>query len=495
MEKNPCYQPRNFPQCTKSDPGITTYHPDNNTELEDQLEIMSSSLIALTTHYAQMQFRIRQISEAPQSEKECMMKDLDEFANREIKIINDIRGNKTRTSNRVTKELDECISEERKKQKELSIAICDQMKTYQQHMNREEQLVSWRRQIREVKKMKSSESRYKLSTSLRDELNEKDSFIEQLKFQIADLEQLISFMKIKEFLKRPPCNCRYYKIKNKKLTQTQKSSVFDSFNAQVMIFLNKTISYSNTVIQDHYNKYIMKPLAKPPNIKNHWGRLRANLEVSILEMLDVLTPDKFINDEHNFNLEDMPEVILKDVKNIIKRKFARNLRKLMEHGLYLRNSSIWKVFTKGTETPIHVWKFILLFYEKKNGKSHNTAPQLTLSKSLNLNSGEKRLLTIKEELLEEIASVVSSYAPYRRSINAHFRAFVCVALNKGKLSTWLRYIFMCRKLVNQCYQSWSYTQMTGFEDALESLDRLSKFKFNLPVYQSVQSIQEIQFAF
>lgn len=52
--------------------------------LEEEQEMLNSSLIALTTHFAQVQFRLRQIVDAPTNEKETLLKELEEFAFRGI---------------------------------------------------------------------------------------------------------------------------------------------------------------------------------------------------------------------------------------------------------------------------------------------------------------------------------------------------------------------------------------------------------------------------
>lgn len=48
--------------------------------LEQEQEMLNSSLLALTTHFAQVQFRLRQIVNAPPHHKEDMLKALEEFA-------------------------------------------------------------------------------------------------------------------------------------------------------------------------------------------------------------------------------------------------------------------------------------------------------------------------------------------------------------------------------------------------------------------------------
>jgi RUN domain-containing protein 1 len=56
---------------------------DMYTEDQDQ-ELLTSSLIALTSHFAQMQLRVTQIVESPAEERDALLKNLEEFAFRGI---------------------------------------------------------------------------------------------------------------------------------------------------------------------------------------------------------------------------------------------------------------------------------------------------------------------------------------------------------------------------------------------------------------------------
>lgn len=49
-------------------------------KLEEDQELSNSSLLALTSHFAQVQFRLKQIVHAQSDEKERMLIDLEEFA-------------------------------------------------------------------------------------------------------------------------------------------------------------------------------------------------------------------------------------------------------------------------------------------------------------------------------------------------------------------------------------------------------------------------------
>lgn len=49
-------------------------------KLEEEQDLLNSSLLALTSHFAQVQFRLKQIVHAQSEEKERMLADLEEFA-------------------------------------------------------------------------------------------------------------------------------------------------------------------------------------------------------------------------------------------------------------------------------------------------------------------------------------------------------------------------------------------------------------------------------
>lgn len=59
-------------------------HEERLKSLEEEHEFLTSSLMALTSHFAHVQLRVRQIVEAPHQQRDELLKDLEEFAFREI---------------------------------------------------------------------------------------------------------------------------------------------------------------------------------------------------------------------------------------------------------------------------------------------------------------------------------------------------------------------------------------------------------------------------
>jgi hypothetical protein len=144
---------------------------------------------------------------------------------------------------------------------------------------------------------------------------------------------------------------------------------------------------------------------------------------------------------------------------------------------------------------LSAWDLILKYYEIKNGERYNATPARRLSQSFGLEIVGSTAITNKQLLLSTIDNIISSHTRYKRSPESHFKAFVCAALNCRKLVPWLRLVVRCQGLMEQYYQPWSYTAQTGFEDALRSLDKLSRVNFDLPVDLAIRQFQNIKDAF
>lgn len=68
----------------------STIDPSRIKNLEDEQEMLSSSLFALTSHFAQVQFRLRQIVDSPQEQRDQLLQSLEEFAFRGIPEVTKI---------------------------------------------------------------------------------------------------------------------------------------------------------------------------------------------------------------------------------------------------------------------------------------------------------------------------------------------------------------------------------------------------------------------
>uniref|UniRef100_A0A182QV59 RUN domain-containing protein n=1 Tax=Anopheles farauti TaxID=69004 RepID=A0A182QV59_9DIPT len=144
---------------------------------------------------------------------------------------------------------------------------------------------------------------------------------------------------------------------------------------------------------------------------------------------------------------------------------------------------------------MHAWELLMVYYNIKNGDSYNSTPARKLSESFNLDIVDGRPLSNKQSLLSTIGTIVALHSPYKRSYDSQFKAFICAGLNAQKLTQWLFLVFQCKELVSAHYSSWSYVANTGFRDALKTLDRLTQYRFDLPVDLSIRQFKNIKDVF
>lgn len=101
-------------------------------ELEDEQEQLNSSLISLTSHFAQVQLRLKQIVAASDDEKEALLKELEEFAFRGIPDLREPTIDFPLNSVD-TRDGDERWIEQRTKQKELIAKLKEQLLDLEQY--------------------------------------------------------------------------------------------------------------------------------------------------------------------------------------------------------------------------------------------------------------------------------------------------------------------------------------------------------------------------
>lgn len=95
--------------------------------MEEEQELLNSSLFALTTHFAQVQFRLRQVVNAPPENREELMKSLEEFAFRGIPDVNLVKERMDEAS------LAEAVRLRRTQQKELISRLKAQLRELEEY--------------------------------------------------------------------------------------------------------------------------------------------------------------------------------------------------------------------------------------------------------------------------------------------------------------------------------------------------------------------------
>lgn len=413
-----------------------------NTQYLNELKLIES-LNAVTTHFAHVQFRLRQVIDAPLEEKEKLLKDLEEFAFRGIPDIQNLTTNFSNNS-------EQC----------------------------------------------------------------KDQIILKLKTQITELENSMKNLQ-KNVIIEPNINAELYsEICTAPETEKSESKTNQDFKQFQYFTLLKKISSvlhmmnihckeeKDGITRDYLNKKIKS---------NHWGDIRAQLEVAISEVIELALEREPPIDSDYMSDSEGGSFYLSNQKlaSVVRKKLAPAIQNLMQHGLMTEGKSISVrnslTFVIGcvprinnssqNNTAAHAWELIVKYYKMKNGDQFISSPALKLSQSYNLDVGSLCITSSTQKLLITIGNIISTHSLYKRSFNSQFKAFICAGLNAKMLVNWLQLIYRSKPLIEMYYEPWSYAVKTGFEDTFKSLEKLNHYHFNLPVDIAIHQLQNIKDAF
>ncbi|CAG5121196.1 unnamed protein product, partial [Candidula unifasciata] len=368
----------------------------------------------------------------------------------------------------------------------------------------------------------------------------KEKLVEQLKTQITDLERFIEFLQGEATspgpLGKDRCLCPMHECsqtsapssgcKHKGASPAQQSKLKSQYNFSdtdqntssnnqindsTANIMKKTLTLLQIYIISQLgcgSRDFKRNLLKKTTKGNHWGDLRAKLEMAVTKCIELAEQQKLEakqdTDSEDYS-SDSDETVPQSspaLTQCVRKDLAMAIRDLMEHGLMeIGQSSSLVPFgcfpsrSARVTQMLHAWDLFLKYYEMKHGREYNESPARKLSQSFHLDMIGGRPITAKQTFLGAIDTVIKSHAPHKRSEDAHLKAFICLALNERKLVTWLRLLFRTQMLIDTYYQDWSYVARTGFEDALQSLEKLLVINFNLPVDLAVRPFSSIRDAF
>lgn len=513
-------------------------------KLEEEQEQLNSSLIALTTHFAQVQFRLKQIVEASPEEKENLLKDLEEFA---FRGIPDIRQYETglELSQVVTEQVhEEKLAQQRTRQKELINKLKEQLQDLEQYayetgeagmpqsmiLERQSVIIEQLKgklplNLDELDKLSPDELRSQVDCAIRELVNPvkmKEQLVGQLKTQITDLERFIEFLQGEGASNGQPnctCNCPVHGKAKHQASDSDSSGECDqrhfngsktqrNVNGSVIQIVRRVLTLLQvfTITQFGCGSHtFQRNTLKQTTKGNHWGDLRAKLEVAIndVEKLAANQEPPCEDSDYTSDSEDSPVVLCNEkLTTAVRKDLSCAIRDLMEHGLMSIGQSTslvplgcFAVHSASATKMMHAWDLVLKYYDLKNGYQYNASPARKLCQSFNLEIVGGVAVTPKQALLGTVGNIISTHTPLKRSPDSHFKALICAALNEKRLVTWLRLIYRTKVLLDRFYQPWSYATKTGFEDAFKSVDKLSQYDFDLPVDLAVRQLQNIKDAF
>ncbi|XP_076822169.1 RUN domain-containing protein 1-like isoform X2 [Clavelina lepadiformis] len=499
-------------------------------QLEVEKEHLSSCLFSLTTKFAQIQFRLRQISEAAPGDRNDLLTELETFADHGC-----VDSHSLMTSQKSIDQ-DGKMSEEIKEQHEVIInelkAQLDDLELFAFKQGggsvpQSMQLVKQQALLDQLRKKLNLHVNYddlahtsvddlksKVDNAVAEIVNPtkmKEKLIDHLQTQIQDLERFV------EFLQDESEGGGYKSSGSVPNSSAQGEKKSDG--KQSLALIRRAVAMLQMFSLTHFScgsrmspeKNILDTSSLISDLKKAVHRIRTIVSTQLRVCdgeSDSNTQTSCSEEDHNRNGED------DKLTQVVRKDLCCALHKLLGHGL-VHNA----VGTHGSAiiTPIsciiprslnpsysaeemHPWEVFLEYYELKNGQELAKNPSRMLSRSFNLSDlvspgqGEKSP-SAKSSLLEAIHLIVNDHNPLKRSYDAMFKALVCLGLNSGRLSRWIWLLSRCSTLVSNHYDDSSYCARTGFEGVVTVLSKLDDIIFNLPVDIAVRPFKNITDAF
>lgn len=520
---------------TENESGFFNESTANRTKdvsaLEQEYEELNSSLMALTSHFARVQFRLKQVVDAPTEEKDKMLEELEQFAFRGCPNL----------SNPILLEgmsHEKIIAEQHMKQKELIEQLRSQLQDLESYTYEPGQSDLPSNVVLEKQKVIIDElkdkidfddsgmdklSNEELKKAVENAINQisnpakvKDQLVTQLKTQISDLERFIQFLQGEATSPGPygkyGMDSSAFPIFNQPTSAqssgsdggSQKNKDTESQSSIALLKRMLSIMQIFAITQFGCSNGAFEKNVLKKQSTSHWGDMRANLEISISKVLKLYgnliaarqknklkfnSTHTTESDEEQNQIEEPPNDLIRTVR----KELACCLRDLMQHGLIevKRGTSLvpfgcFVVRSKESPNQMHVWELFLKYFDIKHGKEYTQSAANKLSQSFNLNIVSGKPITIKQSLLNAIEQVQKVHNYDNSNQDSCFKAFICLALNEKKLVLYLKQLLKTTVIIENYYQTWSYVKTTGFDDALKSLDQLKIVNTNFPVEKSAR---------
>ncbi|KAK0148697.1 RUN domain-containing protein 1 [Merluccius polli] len=508
-------------------------------KLEEEQDLLNSSLLALTSHFAQVQFRLKQIvhAQAP-DDKEKMLVELEEFAFKGCPHVVGCRSQDAKhLENSSEREKRERLEAQREKQKDLIVQLKTQLDDLEQFAYQEgsydslpQSVVMERQRViidelikkldvnlnEDIGNLTPEELRQRVDSAIAQIVNParvKEQLVDQLKTQIRDLEMFINF--IQDEVGNPLLSDG---VHSQQPHSTGAGAAggrtkVDPAQAQKMRETGlQLIQKALAVLQIFaVSQFGCAPGHVPQNLWSNggasqdYGPLLQQLEAAV-DKVRVQASRKQPPFEHVVNHSSNPALGPRDeLTSLVRKELSVALRDLLAHGLYAPSQGMSLVLLapiscllphRPGPQAMHPWELFVKYYHSKNGKAFVESPARQLSQSFSLPVGGGPVtVTPKQSLLWAIHMVLKEHGRFKRGADSEFKALVCMALNEQRLVSWLNLLCKSGTLVHPHYQTSSYMAQTGFEGALRILGRISHLKFNLPVDLAVRQLKNIKDAF
>ncbi|KAH0500254.1 RUN domain-containing protein 1 [Microtus ochrogaster] len=498
------------------EPGAAPGSPPDATvrtlrRLQAERRQLDSALLALSSHFAQVQFRLLQVVRGAPAEQQRLLRELEDFAFRGCPHVLGYEGLEDPCGG--DDEGDGLPGDRPRVRGKDQVIIDELIKKLDMNLNED------------ISSLSTEELRQRVDAAVAQIVNParvKEQLVEQLKTQIRDLEMFISF--IQDEVGSPlqtggHCECKASGRTGTSSTRAGSSTQppgAGKTKAEDVKRVRETglhlMRRALAVLQIFAVSQLGCATGQIP--QTLWQRGQADRDYSpLLKRLEVSVDRvKQLALRHqphdhvitSANLQDLSLGGKDELTMAVRKELTVAVRDLLAHGLYASSSGMSLVmapiacllpaFSSAPET-MHPWELFVKYYHAKNGRAFVESPARKLSQSFALPVMGGSAVTPKQSLLTAIHLVLTEHDPFKRSADSELKALVCMALNEQRLVSWVNLICKSGSLIEPHYQPWSYMAHTGFESALNLLSRLSSLKFSLPVDLAVRQLKNIKDAF
>uniref|UniRef100_H3D122 RUN domain-containing protein 1 n=1 Tax=Tetraodon nigroviridis TaxID=99883 RepID=H3D122_TETNG len=518
-------------------------------KLEEEQTLLNSSLLALTSHFAQVQFRLKQIVHAPSGDKEEMLADVEEFAFRgcphvvgcrardeqqpenSVSLVRSPAGApRERQKQQTEREKRERLEAQREKQKDLIFQLKTQLDDLERFAYQEgsydslpQSVVMERQKViidelikkldvnlnEDIGSLSPEELRQRVDAAIAQIVNParvKEQLVDQLKTQIRDLEMFINFIQDEAgnpllsdgSAQRPQPPASSSRGPGTKKVDPEQAQKIRESGLQL---IQKALAVLQMFAVSQFGcgpGHLPQRVWPQESTEQDYGPLLQRLEGAV-EKVRVLGSRRQPSLDHVVNYTSNEALGPRDeLTAAVRKELAPALKDLLAHGLFSPSQTMSLVLApiscllphQPAPQALHPWDLFVKYYHSKNGRAFVESPARQLSQSFSLPVGGAAVtVTPKQSLLWAIHSVLKEHGRYKRGPDTKFKALVCMALNEQRLVSWLNLLCKSGTLVDH-YQAWSYMAQTGFE-GLRILGRTSHLKFSLPV-DAVQQLKNMQ---
>lgn len=457
---------------------------------EREQEKLSTSLQALTSHFAQVQFRLRQIVSAPQEEKFNLIENLDEFASRGI-------------CDDKNDSMLSAISQQQVNQFKLIKSLQSELSAASCFANDKEINFENTETENDVNNEVLDHTDVDVS-HLNIQIHNLDTFVTDLRYETINLKQMAKAM-----VGYTNCN-EIYNVAGTMSTCQLRCDENENYFTEYDDFMSasrhkKPLSTLQCCEQSSHegpSTDFESPGTNRIKCSSskvcHWGHIRAKLEIDVRNIISAVTI-KPLEAHHAEHPDGVKLFLQKEVTKMVRKELCGTLRELIEHGLHRRGYG-FNIFgccvrrtnnrkTSSNESGKHAWAIIMEFYNLNDGNKRYRNQCATLHETFQLK--HLSMHSVKDQLLKSIGDIINIHVRFNANPNSYFKAFVLLGLNMRKLSYWLSVIFKCSDLVEVNYSDESIVRLPEFTDILECLDSLSNYEFNLPINTLVDRLNTI----